>query len=155
MKNILIIALLVFVMPISAQVVDPGKYEIKNVSVNTKFSDFGTAFFGKDKVVFASPKEGTMITKTTWEGNNQAFLDLFMADINQEERELVKKRRILGDVNSKFHEGNVAFTKDLKTVYFDANNINDKGKAVKDSTGTVNIQLYKADVLENGEWKTL
>jgi len=131
----------------------PGEYEVKLLKVNTKYSDFGTTFFGKDKVVFASPKDNAVITRTTWEGNKQAFLDLYIGTID-EDNEIVGKRRILGDINTKFHESNVCFTKDLKTVYYSANNtINNKVQ--KDSTGTVNIQLYKADVAKNGSWKNI
>ncbi len=131
----------------------PGEYEIKLLKVNTKYSDFGTTFFGKDKVVFASPKDNAVITRTTWEGNKQAFLDLYIGKID-ENNEIVGKRRILGDINTKFHESNVCFTKDLKTVYYSANNTLNN-KALKDSTGTVNIQLYKADVAPNGSWKNI
>ncbi len=131
----------------------PGEYEVKLLKVNTKYSDFGTTFFGKDKVVFASPKDNAVITRTTWEGNKQAFLDLYIGTIDKN-NEIVGKKRILGDINTKFHESNVCFTKDLKTVYYSANNtINNKVQ--KDSTGTVNIQLYKADVAKNGSWNNI
>ena len=129
----------------------PGEYTVKNVITNTKYSDFGTSFFGKDKVVFASPKDNTVLTKKTWSGNNQPFLDLYIGTIN-EKGEIIGKQRVIGDVNNRFHEGVVSFTKDLKTVYFSANNYTENNKAKKDSTGIVNIQLYKATVKENGEW---
>ena len=129
----------------------PGEYTVKGVKINTKNSDFGTTFFGKDKVIFAAPKDNIVITKTTWSGNNQAFLDLYIGTITKD-GEIEGKKRVLGDVNNKFHEGTVSFTKDLKTVYFDANNYNSKNKAVKDSTGTVNIQMYKAKVSADGAW---
>ena len=131
----------------------PGKYAVENVNVNTKYSDFGTAFFGKDKVVFASPREGAVITRTTWDGNKQPFLDLFMATID-ENGNLKGKKKVLGDVNTKYHEGVVAFTKDLKTVYYSANNYV-KRKYRKDSTGTNNIQMFKATVGANGEWTNI
>jgi len=129
----------------------PGEYTVKNVITNTKYSDFGTSFYGKDKVIFASPKDNTVITKKTWSGNDQPFLDLYIGRIN-EKGEIIGKQRVLGDVNNKFHEGVVSFTKDLKTVYFSANNYTENNKAKKDSTGIVNIQLYKASVKDNGEW---
>jgi uncharacterized repeat protein (TIGR01451 family) len=132
----------------------PGEYTVKNVITNTKYSDFGTSFFGKDKVIFASPKDNTVLTKKTWSGNNQPFLDLYIGTIN-EKGEIIGKKRVVGDVNGKFHEGVVSFTKDLKTVYFSANNYTDKNKAKKDSTGMVNIQLYKASVGDDGEWTNI
>jgi len=129
----------------------PGKYTVKSVKINTKDSEFGTTFYGKGKVVYAAPKDNAVITRTVWSENKQAFLDLYIGTIT-EDGEIEGKQRVLGDVNNKFHEGIVSFTKDLKTVYFDANNYTSKKKAKKDSTGMVNIQLYKADVGENGSW---
>ena len=40
-----------------------GKYAIKHLSVNTENSDFGGAFYGQDKLVFASPKKGITIAQ--------------------------------------------------------------------------------------------
>ena len=129
----------------------PGKYTVKGVKINSKNSEFGTTFYSKGKVVFAAPKDNAVFTRTVWNENKQAFLDLYVGTIT-EDGEIEGKQRVLGDVNNKFHEGIVSFTKDLKTVYFDANNYTSKKKAKKDSTGMVNIQLYKADVGSNGAW---
>ena len=128
----------------------PGEYTVNGVSVNTKLSDFGTAFFGKNKVIFASPKDNISITRIKWEGNNQPFLDLYIGDID-ENGEITNKKRVIGDINTKYHEGVVSFTKDKKTVYFSANDYLKK-RYRTDSTGTNNIQLFKAKVTSKGEW---
>ena len=94
----------------------PGKYTVKGVKINTKNSEFGTTFYSKGKVVFAAPKDNTVFTRTVWSENKQAFLDLYIGTIT-EDGEIEGKQRVLGDVNNKFHEGIVSFTKDLKTVY--------------------------------------
>ena len=129
----------------------PGEYTIKNIKTNTKYSDFGTAFFGENKIVFASPKEGTVITKTVWDYNKQPFLDIFIGEVS-EKGEIINKQKIPGDINTKYHEAAVSFTKDMKTVYFSANSYVKK-KYRTDSTGTNNIQMFKASVNERGEWK--
>ena len=152
MKKLIALFLLFISLAMNSQT-SPGAYEIKILDVNTKYSDFGTTFFGKDKVVFASPKDNAVLTRTTWDGNKQPFLDLYQGTID-ENNQIINKKRILGDINTKFHEGVVAFTKDLKTVYYSANNT-EGGKAKKDSTGIVNIQLYKADVADNGSWNNI
>jgi Tol biopolymer transport system component len=54
------------------------------------------------------------------------------------------------EVNSKYHEANVAFTNDFKTVYFTRNNYLEK--VGKDSTGMSNLALYKATIDESGNW---
>jgi outer membrane protein OmpA-like peptidoglycan-associated protein len=153
MKKHLFIILLFITALGYTQETTPGEYTVQNVDVNTKNSDFGTAFYGKGKVVFAAPKEGLTLTKTVWENNSQPFLDLFVGEIN-EKGEIVHKQKMPGDINSKYHEGVVSFTKDMKTVYFSANNYVKKRKQRTDSTGTNNIQIFRASVNENGEWSS-
>jgi len=143
--------ILLFLSAISYSQTTPGEYTVENAKINTKNSDFGTAFFGKGKVVFAAPKAGPMITKKVWADNSQPFLDLFVGEIN-EEGEIINKQKMPGDINSKYHEGVVSFTKDMKTVYFSANNYIKKKRQRTDSTGTNNIQIFKATVNETGEW---
>ncbi len=151
MKKHLFLILLFFFTLGYSQETTPGEYTVQNVEINTKNSDFGTAFYGKGKVVFAAPKAGPMITKKVWADNSQPFLDLFVGEIN-EKGEIVHKQKMPGDINSKYHEGVVSFTKDMKTVYFSANNYVKKRKQRTDSTGTNNIQIFRATVNENGEW---
>lgn len=153
MKKHLFLALLFISVFSYSQETTPGEYTVENVEINTKNSDFGTAFYGKGKVVFAAPKAGPTITKTVWADNSQPFLDLFVGEIN-EKGEIVHKQKMPGDINSKYHEGVVSFTKDMKTVYFSANNYVKKRKQRTDSTGTNNIQIFKASVNENGEWSS-
>ncbi len=150
-KHITLVLLFVSVIFYSQNT--PGIYTVENIKINTRHSDFGTAFFGKDKVIFAAPKKGFKKAKTVWEFNDQSFLDLFIGEIN-EEGEIVKKRKMPGEINSKYNEGVVAFTKDLKTIYFSANN-HVKKKHITDSTGTNNIQIFKATINENGDWSNL
>ena len=132
----------------------PGEYTVENVKTNTKSSDFGTAFFGKGKVVFAAPKKGiSTINNSVWDNNNQPYLDLYIGEIN-DNGEIINKRKMPGDINSKYNEGVVSFTKDMKTVYFSANNYLKK-KYRTDSTGTNNIQIFKATINNNGDWSNL
>ena len=58
-----------------------GKYAIKQLDVNTENSDFGSAFYGENKLVFASPKKGVSLVNDVWLENNQRYLELYVADI--------------------------------------------------------------------------
>lgn len=133
-----------------------GKYTVKNLDVNTENSDFGTSFYKNKQVVFASPKEKTFwstIVKNVWKQNGQRFLDLYVAEADSD-GQLINKMKINPDVNSKYHEATVAFTKDFKTVYFTRNNYyNDEIK--KDSTGMTNLALYSATVGDDGKWTNI
>ena len=124
MKKLTLLCLMFSVFYITAQTT-PGLYTIKNLDINTKESDFGTAFLGKDRVIFAAPTSNTMIVKKTWKENGQQFLDLYTGLIT-DDRQLIEKKRMPGDVNTKYHEAGVAVSKDLKTVYYTANNFYEK-----------------------------
>ncbi|MCF6224018.1 MAG: OmpA family protein [Flavobacteriaceae bacterium] len=131
----------------------PGVYTIKNAKINTKKSDFGTAFFGKDKVVFASPKQGISFTREM--GTNQPFLDLFIGEVTDDGK-IIKKEKMSGDINTKYNEGMVSFSKDMKTVYFSANRYFKKKKNKKKGFKSTNfIQLFKATINEKGDWTNL
>lgn len=128
----------------------PGVYTIKNLDVNTKESDFGTAFLGKDRVIFAAPTTNTMIVRKTWKENGQQFLDLYTGLITND-RQLIEKKRMPGDVNTKYHEAGVAVSKDLKTIYYTANNFYEK-KYLTDSSGVNNLQMFRATLAVDGKW---
>ena len=154
MKNQITLFLLFISIVLYAQNT-PGEYTVENVKTNTKSSDFGTAFFGKGKVVFAAPKKGiSTMDNSVWDNNNnQPYLDLYVGEIN-ENGEIINKQKMPGDINSKYNEGIVSFTKDKKTVYFSANNYIKK-KYRTDSSGTNNIQIFKATINKNGDWSNL
>ena len=98
-----------------------GKYAINLLTINSKNSDFGTAFYGEDKLVFASPKKGITLVNDVWADNNQRFLELYVGDILPN-GDLENVALMKGEVNTRYHEADVVFTRDLKTVYFTRNN---------------------------------
>ncbi len=71
-KIITLFYLLLSVVLITAQTT-PGEYTIKNIDINTKNSDFGTAFLGKDRIIFAAPTENVMIVNKVWNENGKNF----------------------------------------------------------------------------------
>ena len=73
-----------------------------------------------------------------------------LGDID-EDGEIINITEFSSKLNSRYHEADVAFTKDKKTVYFSRNNYSDK-KLSRDSKGKGLIQLYKANINSNGEW---
>jgi outer membrane protein OmpA-like peptidoglycan-associated protein len=127
-----------------------GKYAIKQLDVNTENSDFGSAFYGENQLVFASPKKGVSLVNDVWLENNQRYLELYVADILPD-GELMNPQLLKGDVNTRYHEADVVFTKDMKTVYFTRNNYYNK-KLSRDSREMANLALFKATVNEEGEW---
>jgi len=149
-KYILAFMLCCTVTLVAQQREGAGKYAIKQLSVNTENSDFGGAFYGQDKLVFASPKKGITIVNDVWLENNQRFLELYVADILPD-GDLMNPTYLKGDVNTRYHEADVAFTKDMKTVYFTRNNYYNK-KLSRDSREMANLAMFKATVNDLGEW---
>ena len=124
------------------------KYIVETTKINTEQSDFSSAFFGKDKLVFSSTYQASGQRDYEWTG--EPFLDLYIADIG-EEGQLENTQQIDGDINTAFHESSAVFTKDLKTVYFTRNNYKN-GKKRSDRKNTVRLKLMTANVDEDGNW---
>jgi len=150
--NILIVLLMLSLSFSFAQ--DNERYSIKHLEeCNDELSNFGTTFYGENQMIYSSPKKVSRVVKNVWEPNEQAYLELYLADIN-EDGELVNRKKINSEVNSKYHESNVAFTNDLQTVYFSRNKYYKK-KLDKDQFGMTHIAMYKADVVSPGVWSNV
>ncbi|MCK0132445.1 OmpA family protein [Flavobacteriaceae bacterium F08102] len=133
-----------------AQEAGSGKYTIQNLDINTPQSDFGTAFYGENKIVFASPRRGFRVVRDVWEQNGQRFLDLYEGLI-EENGQIINKAKLKGDVNSRYHEAQAIFSKDGKTVYFTRDNYY-RNKLGVDNKGMTNLAMFKATVNAKGEW---
>jgi len=129
---------------------------IKNLSINTKYSDFGGFIYG-DKLFFASTNPGdTKYSKRIYKWNNQPFLNIYSAeerfsDVNEGlELDNVTK---FPDINTRYHESNAIFTKDGKTVYFTRDNF-DGQKLRGDKKQVTHLKIYRASLVE-GVWGEL
>lgn len=129
----------------------PSKYVVEAVATNSKYSDFGPAYYG-DKLVFsASAMDITTFKNHNW--NNLPYLDLYMADMD-ESGNLSNVQELEGEINTKYHESTPAFTSDGKTVYFTRNNFN-KGRTASDRRRTIKLKLYKATCGSEGTWSNV
>ncbi|MCC9019780.1 OmpA family protein [Flavobacterium lipolyticum] len=125
-----------------------GIYKISDPGINSKYSDYGTAFYN-NKIVFTSARDTGSLGQRKHKWTNESFTNLYESDIDQDFK-AEKPKKIQSKINSKYHESTPVFTKDGKTVYFTRNNyINDKKG--KDGTNTTLIKIYKA-TFENGDW---
>jgi outer membrane protein OmpA-like peptidoglycan-associated protein/tetratricopeptide (TPR) repeat protein len=124
------------------------KYIVEKTKINTEQSDFSSAFFGEDKLVFSSTYQASGQRDYDWTG--EPFLDLYIADIG-EEGQLENTQQIEGDINTAFHESSAVFTKDLDRVYFTRNNYKN-GKKRADRKNTVRLKLLTATVDDDGNW---
>lgn len=125
-----------------------GRYKIEDAGINSKYSDYGSAFYG-NKLVFSSARDTGSLgqRKHTW--TDQHFTNLYTSDLG-EELTPGKVNKFSSKINSKFNESTPVFTKDGKTMYFTRNNYLD-GKKGKDGKRITLIKIYKAS-FENNNW---
>lgn len=129
---------------------EESPFTIFNIEANNEFSSFGTTFYGSDKLVYAAPAKRNYIINNLWEGNNQPFLELYLGTIT-ENGQIVDTEKFSNAVNTKFHEADVTFSKDNKTVYFTRSNYFN-GKYRKDDSGINRLKIFKATKDAAGVW---
>ena len=128
-----------------------GRYEFENAGINSKYSDFGSAFLN-NKIVFSSAKDTGSFSNRRHNWTGEGFTNLYKADIVAEGF-LTNAEKFKSKINSKLNESTPVFTKDGKTVYFTRNNyIN--GKLGTDSNKTTLLKLYRA-TLEGEKWTNI
>lgn len=119
----------------------PAQFELKNLSINTAYSDFGPTYYGS-KLVYSSAVDTSYYIKRRYHWNDQPFLDFYIGQINAAENE-VKREDIFSDViNTKYHEATIAFSKDGKRIYFTRNNYD--GDLRRGEDGVSHLKLYTA-----------
>lgn len=129
-----------------------GRYNFRAVTSNSFSSDFGSGFYGKDKIIYASAKDTGVVFKRTHKWNEKAYLKLYSADVTSD-GDLKNPRLLKGEVNSKFHQSSAAITKDGKTMYFTRTYSSiDKNGISKDGTTYLKICIAQN---ENGIWKNV
>ncbi|MBF7092360.1 OmpA family protein [Flavobacterium sp. ALJ2] len=128
-----------------------GRYKIEDAGINSKYSDYGTAFY-QNKIVFASARDTGSLGQRKHKWTGEYFTNLYQSDVDQDYNPNTP-RKFKSKINSKFHESTPVFTKDGKTVYFTRNNYID-GKKGKDENKITLIKIYKA-TLENDKWTNI
>lgn len=124
-------------------------FTLKNLSINTQLSDFGTSLLN-GQLVFSSARGNG--SKYGW--NNQPFLNLYLArQYAETQSSFSDVIELPGDVNSRMHESTAAFSPDFGTIYFTRNNYF-RGRLKKDDENINNLKIFKA-VFEKGEWKNV
>lgn len=133
---------------------DPLSIKIKNLSINSKFSDFGS-FIHNNKLYFASARGLDKTKNYGW--NKEPFLDLFEVSVEEKgydlefgSPELIKSPK----VNSDYHEATVTISNDGKTMYFTRDNVTRKNKLNYDKKGTTHLKIYKATLVED-HWENI
>jgi outer membrane protein OmpA-like peptidoglycan-associated protein len=123
-----------------------GRFTIENADFNSKYSDFGTTFFG-NKLVFTSSRDSLSSFELTHNWTNQYFTNIYLASFDSIGK-FSKLEKWDKNINSKFNESSPIFTKNGLTLYFTRNNYL-KGKRNKNSDKATLLKLYKANLKGN------
>ena len=124
-------------------------FEIKNLDINSKYSDFSPMFHNGDEMVFASAADSSFFSTRRYKWNNQPYLDLYVAKINEESDEVRNAIKFSKEINTKYHEASVTFSPDNKTMYFTRNNYGKKLK--RDKNGINHLKIYMSRKID-GDW---
>jgi tetratricopeptide (TPR) repeat protein len=119
-----------------------NRFEIKNLAINTKYSEFGAVPDGEN-LVFSGVKRNSGVLKKTYKWNDESYLDLLTIPLANLKSGDSTATDFSAEINTSMHEGNAVFTKDGKTVYFTRNN-SKNGKKVRNGKKITNQNLYRA-----------
>jgi len=147
MNKILLLFFLLFSSVITAQLT-AASYSVKNLDANSENGDFGTTFYGPNKIIFSSSRKAPGVSNKKWDGNDQPFLDLYIGDVT-EKGEIINVKPFSKEVNSKYHDAMVAFSPDLKDVYFTSNNY------MHGELKSSNLKIFRATITSNGHWQNI
>ena len=130
---------------------DKGRYNIRNLDVNTEGSEFGPTYMG-DELLFCSNRGKNVGIKRISAYDGSSFIGLYVASISTDD-DLVNVRMLPGKVNSKYHDGPASVSADGSQMYFTRNNFFG-GKTKKSQTGVNRLNIYSA-LADNGQWTDL
>ena len=125
--------------------IDEGRYKITELDINTKQQDFGPAYYGADKIVFASSREGVKSVRRNYNWNQMPFLDMYVSD--KGDPQLSNPKQLDKKENKKMHEGPASFNAEGTFMAFTKNNYDGKSE-----DGTVKLQLFFSTKDEDGKW---
>lgn len=126
-----------------------NRYTIKPVSINSRISDYGTAYYGTDKVIFTSARDTNVVKKYIDAWTGKPYFKLYEATVTSE-GDLINAKKLNGKVNSVFHQSTPVVTNDGNQMYFTRSNFLG-GKLGSDNAKTNHLKIYRA-TLVNGVW---
>jgi outer membrane protein OmpA-like peptidoglycan-associated protein len=126
-----------FYSNIKSIIADSSSYKVSSAPFNSLTSDFSPAFYGND-IVLVSARKKTSVIRSIYNRTYSSFLDLY---VTQPESRTAKP--FSREINSKYHEGPVTFTRNLDTIIFTRSNFFNK-QFRKSSEGVNKLKLFLA-----------
>ncbi|MBL7944371.1 MAG: CDC27 family protein, partial [Flavobacteriales bacterium] len=131
---------------------DSLKYVIKRLEINNSDPAIGMCRYENGKFLISSMRLDKIngMDNPNW-AKELPFLDVYVCDLNEKE-ELVNASRLDKNVNSKYHDGPMFYSKVDKNLYITRNNMRG-GRPERDKNGNINLQIYTSKNDEGG-WKS-
>ena len=123
-------------------------FDINPSDISSDKSDFGAVMSNDNFIYFSSARNDS---RKTYGWNEEPYLDIYKAVYN--ENGTLSEPTLVSEINTKWHDGPVAISKDGNTMYFGSESFNEgdfeKNKEKKLKFGK--IYLYKA-VKDGDKW---
>jgi tetratricopeptide (TPR) repeat protein len=97
-----------------------GRYKIEDAGINTKYSEYGGAYYG-NKLIFTSARDTGFLFQRKHKWSNQYFTKLYATEMVTDTT-LGTPVKFANKIRIPFHEATPIFTKDGQTMYFTQNN---------------------------------
>jgi outer membrane protein OmpA-like peptidoglycan-associated protein len=121
-------------------------FDIKRVTINSQYSDFGPMLTNDNTLYFSSSRKLSK-KKTGWK--EESYLDLYQATLN--EKDSLSAPSEVEEVNTIWHDGPASVSSDGNTIYFsrDSREINDFEDVKNIKTKFSQMYLFKATKVNN------
>lgn len=137
-----------------------GTMEVKEVDFNSGVDDFSPQFY-KNGIVFSSERDTNPIIRRTHAWTNHNFLELYYVDMRETSKEdgcgnyvFGRPEKFSNEINTKYHDAAVAFSRNGEEIFFTRNNFLD-GKKDYDDSGIMRLKIFYARSEGEGKWGEL
>ncbi|MEO1258361.1 MAG: OmpA family protein [Bacteroidota bacterium] len=137
-----------------------GIFEVNEVDFNSGTDDFSPQFY-KGGIVFSSERDTNPMIRRVHAWTNNNFLELYYVDMRETGKEegcgnyvFGRPEKFSNEINTKFHDAAVAFSRNGEEIFFTRNNFED-GKREFDDDGIMRLKVFYARSEGEGEWGEL
>ncbi|WP_353162141.1 OmpA family protein [Myroides odoratus] len=125
-------------------------YEVKALSINTEYSDYGGSMLGDDLVFTSARATSTVKDSQLHAWTNESYTSLYRVKVSPEG--LGQPERFSTSLDSQVNDATAVFTADGNTMYFTRNNAKHNGKSKQNKEHTSMLKIYKAVKQGDGLW---
>lgn len=122
-------------------------YRVSNELINSAASDFGSALYQNNRVVFSSARTDFQRTSNNWSGKSEN--QLFVAQKGSNGF-LQNPTLLKNSLKNKYNIGPVSYSKDGRWVAYTKSNFTNGTRHIASSG--MEMSLYFAEVKSNGDW---